>query len=290
MLIFIQDDLGATRQLDATPACILRTQIGVGAVQDVILRASDGSCWQLKVDGTGIPYGTAVAADPSHVNALEFYSVANMRFVLSVRPDGVFRVAGGAGNPAEAGAQIALLDIQAADGTCYYWSDVAGVYDAVIGGGTQAYKPWIRSIGPMRQSKDARTDAGDIVVQNVSGNSIERDVAAAMRDREFAGALAVLRVLDAETLEVKRQYDGYFGQPQSDQNTATFRLRALNDSNRIDVPVWDYAEQCQFRYKSKACGSVSGLPTCPKTFTACVARGVQERFPGIPVLPQTSSV
>ena len=242
------------------------------------------------MDADGVLFPLAAAADPTANIAVEFYSAANRRCILTVNPDGVFGVDGGAGNPNEIASFICLLDLQTADGTNYFWSDVAGTYAALIGGGTQNYAAWLRSIGPLRRSRDSRTDAGDIVVQNISGNTVERDVSGALAAREFAGALAVLRIMNAETEAVKRRYDGYLGQPQIGIDTVTFRLRALNDPNRVELPVWDYAEQCQFRYKLKACGSVSALATCPKTFAACVARGVQHRFPGIPILPNTSQV
>src|SRR5690348_488583 len=128
MLIFLDDGSGGTWQLDATPGGILRSQPGVGVTQTVILRAGDGSCWQLTIDNTGLLNRAAVAANPGYPNAVEFYSVLNQRFVLTVAPGGLFGVAGGAGSGAFRGSLIALLDVQTLDGTTYYWSDVNGVF------------------------------------------------------------------------------------------------------------------------------------------------------------------
>lgn len=52
-------------------------------------------------------------------------------------------------------------------------------------------------------------------------------------------------------------------------------------------PFWRYMKNhCPFKYKSIECGSLSSLPTCPKTLTGCRERNNSVRFGGEPAIPQ----
>jgi hypothetical protein len=181
---------------------------------------------------------------------------------------------------------IALLDILTDDATLYYWSSDRRTFAVALGvGPTADYKPWLKQVGPLSRSRDQRVDAGDITVQNLSGSSVERDVAAALRDREFVGALAVLRIIDDADDSVKRQYWGYLADPSPNEQEVTFRMRQLADAQRDYIPVYDLSETCQIRYKGGICLSVSGLATCPKTPAACDTRGVLHHFFGVAMQP-----
>jgi hypothetical protein len=292
MLIYLQDAGLAMWTVDASFAGVLRTTPGgAGPAQPVRLRAPNGTCWQLTVDVVGILGRDPITASTSYPTSMEFYSASNQRWVLTVANGGVFGILYPPQGPALKALPIALVDVLTADGTLYYWGDVAGQYPVRVGAGPNAtYKAKVQSAGPMRRSRDTRTDAGDIVIENLSGNTIERESAAALRDHEFAGAMAVLRIMDPLTEEVLREYHGYFGQPLIEETKVTFRLRQLADPNRVDVPAYDYMAQCGWKYKSKRCGSVSAEPKCPKSYVACGVRAVQHHYPGISMVPQTSLV
>ena len=185
---------------------------------------------------------------------------------------------------------IALLDIQIADGTIFHWSDWQGSFATVLGSSPANYEPRIKSVGPLSTSRDQSTDAGDVTVENVGGNSVERDVATALRDRELAGALAVLRIYDNGTEEVLIEVHGYFADPDVTETEVTLRLRQLGDPNRLNVPDRDYCEQCDVPvYKGVECGSTSSEAACDRTYANCTVRGVAHHFPGIVTLPPGTS-
>jgi phage-related protein len=187
------------------------------------------------------------------------------------------------------GIPIWLLDVLTYDNTAYYFSEIAGSYAAVIGGGTQQYSAWITSAGPIKIARDTRTDAADVSIQNLSGNTIERDMWKAIANHEFEGALAILRMwLPLEDYAL-REFHSSMTETDSDPMQVSFRLTQLQDPNAYVAPVRVDSEQCPWRYKSALCGSTSGLATCPKTRAACVTRVAIERFGGVPYAPPATT-
>jgi hypothetical protein len=51
--------------------------------------------------------------------------------------------------------------------------------------GPKNYLPWIKQAGPIRRSRDSRTDAADIILQNLSGNTIDRDLLTTLKNHEM---------------------------------------------------------------------------------------------------------
>lgn len=186
-------------------------------------------------------------------------------------------------------APLVLLDVQAGDATTYYWTNQAGSYTSRITGVAQVYKAWAIGVGPLSVSATSSTDAGDLRVQNVSGNTVERDLAAVLRDHEIDGALVILRVLTPQGLETLREFHLYLSQPDVQATEMVARLLQLSDPQRVDALARDFTEQCPWRYKSAQCGSASGLTTCNKTFANCATRVATERFMGITITPSPVS-
>jgi hypothetical protein len=153
---------------------------------------------------------------------------------------------------------IVLVDILLRDGTTYYLSDVPGTYTVKLGAGpTAVYSPWIVSAGPFTFSRDLQTDAGDLVLQNISGNSIERDMAKALKAHEFEGALCVVRYWHALLALSVMEFHGTLGGQRDLGDTCDFRFKQLMDANRLDALVDPLSEQCPWTFKTDPrCGSV----------------------------------
>jgi len=188
-------------------------------------------------------------------------------------------------------ALIALLDVQTVDGTNFYWSDVAGNYPVKLGAGPNAdYSPWLKSAGPLQRSKDLATDAGDVQIQNLSGNLIDRDVAAALKAHEFEGALAVLRFWHPLLQDVADEQHGTLTEQAGDDEQVQFRLLQVLDPSLFSVPEYDYQVECPWRFKSDLCGSTGSAAACNKSFANCqdASRAAVERYAGILMAPPTS--
>lgn len=187
------------------------------------------------------------------------------------------------------GIPIWMLDILTYDGTSYYFAEVAGSYFSAIAGSVQNYSGWLVSAGPIKIARDTRTDAADVAIQNLSGNTIERDMWKAIANHEFEGALAVLRLwLPLEDYAL-REFHSSMTETDSDPQQAAFRLTQLQDPNSFVAPFRVDSEQCPWRYKNALCGSTSVLTTCPKTRAACVTRVAIERFGGVPYAPPATT-
>src|SRR3954470_9303584 len=194
----------------------------------------------------------------------------------------------------EAGfADIALLDIQTVDGTQYFWTDNDyAQYPTKLTGANVAYSPWLKSVGPITISRDFTTDAGDIVVQNLSGNSIDRDVSLALKNHEFEGALAILRLWLPLFAGSMLDFYGYLSEQKAGEEEASFRLLQLDDVAQFSVAEEVISEMCSWRFKSAQCGSTGSAVVCKKRFIDCsdATRLATERFNGILSAPPPSAV
>lgn len=182
---------------------------------------------------------------------------------------------------------IVLVDVELRDGTRHYWSDTPGTYTKIIGSGSVAYKPWLKRGLTIRRSMSLRTDAGQIRVQNLSGNTIERDVSTLFRDAEFEGALVVIRMLEPLTLLLEEEFHGTLGEPEIGEQEVVLRCRQLLDTSQQDIPLESMSETCPWaphRFKGKECGSTGSASTCNGTFAECIdaTRDAEERFAGVP--------
>ena len=184
-------------------------------------------------------------------------------------------------------APINLLEISTLDGTNYFLSDVAGNYISKLTGLAQNYSAWLKSAGPFRLSREQDTDGGDILLQNLSGNLIDRDVAAALKNHEFEGALAVYRLWHPLFADVIFEFHGSLTEQDAGEEEAQFRLVQLLDGSMYAVPEYDFTEQCRWRYKSGMCGSTGAAATCDKLYATCqdANHAATERFGGITIPP-----
>lgn len=177
-----------------------------------------------------------------------------------------------------------LLDIELADNaTRFYWGMEGGSFPMRLGpGGNAQYLPYVKSFGPYRFSRSLRTDSGDVKIQNISGNSIVRDVANILSLNEFDGALFVARYWRPLSQTVDLEIHGKLSEPVPAETEVAFRLLQLFDANQQSVPKRGPGPNCSLHYLSPQCGSVSGLPTCDLLFSSCVTRAAVERFNGLP--------
>jgi phage-related protein len=178
---------------------------------------------------------------------------------------------------------ITLLDVLTVDGTAYYFSEIEGIYPAKIGGGNQTYLPWLKSCGPFRRTRDGRTDAGDIVLQNLSGNTIEREVQKTVGIHEYEGAFAVVRFWNLLLQDIADEFHGTLTEQIAPEDEVSFRMVQLIDAAQYDTAPQIIADRCQLRYKGTECGSAGAAVACNKLFPTCIDanHAASERFRGV---------
>jgi hypothetical protein len=147
----------------------------------------------------------------------------------------------------------------------------------------QNYLPWLKSVGPLTLSRDFTTDAGDLIFQNLSGNTIDRDFASSIKNHEFEGALAILRLWLPLFADSMLEFHGYLSEQKPTDEEVSFRLLQLADVAQFNVADDVVGELCTWRYKSAQCGSTGSAAACPKRFIDCkdATRAAQERFNGV---------
>jgi hypothetical protein len=150
--------------------------------------------------------------------------------------------------------RIHLFDVRRYDGTQYFWSDVEGQFLSFLTGAQQQYKPWVIQPPTITLSRSLSTDGGNFQIQNLSGNTIDREVFAQMQSGEFEGAYIVYRPwflpLDVEGWE----FHGFLSEQTIDQDKVQFRMLQLFQPSSI--PAYDFVQtmDCHFRYRSAQCG------------------------------------
>jgi phage-related protein len=178
---------------------------------------------------------------------------------------------------------IVLVDIQTLDGTQYFWSDYEGTYPTKFSGANQLYRGWIKAGCNFTRTKDMSSNAGDLLLQNLSGNTIDRDVATALKNHEFEGAYAVTR-LWIPLLDVAiDEFHCSLTEQESKEDEAAARLLQLFDPAQYVVGGDVEVETCTWRFKSLQCGSTGSATFCPKRLIDCqdATRAAQERFNAI---------
>src|SRR5712692_4525025 len=91
------------------------------------------------------------------------------------------------------GLRVHLLDVQRADGSMFFWSDLEGQFLSRLTGAQQQYKPWIKTPPTIKRTRSLQADGGDFTLQNLTGNTIDREVAALFKASEFEGAYVIYR-------------------------------------------------------------------------------------------------
>jgi phage-related protein len=178
---------------------------------------------------------------------------------------------------------VILIDIQTADGTQYFWSDLEGNYTSRMTGATQFYSGWIKNGFTFTRTRDFTSNAGDLVIQNLSGNTIDRDAAAALKNHEFEGALCIARLWIPLFDAAIDEYHCSLSEATPNEDEVSFRLLQLFDPTQYFVADDVVSELCTWRFKSLACGSTAAGTACDKLFTTCKDANhvAQERFNGV---------
>jgi hypothetical protein len=145
------------------------------------------------------------------------------------------------------------------------------------------YSGWIKNGFNFTRTRDLSTNAGDLVVQNLSGNTIVRDVSSALDAHEFEGALCVLRLWLPLFDAVMDEFHCSLSEPSPAEDEASFRLLTLLDPSQYFCADDPQGELCSWRFKSAQCGSTADGTVCDKTMPTCqdVHHAAQERFNGI---------
>lgn len=194
-------------------------------------------------------------------------------------------------------APLQLLDVLALDGTSYHWASFPVASAAALGcppvltGNPPAwnalqgrivtwddtYLPWLLTAGPFHLSRSMQSNIGDFTVQNVSGNTVQRDVSTIAVKTAFEGAIFAYREWSLEAQAAEFEMHGRLTVISVTEMTAQFAGEQLFNPSNYQAPDFTYSETCPLIYASPACGDTTNNP-CSNSFPTC---RVPERFQGV---------
>jgi hypothetical protein len=167
-------------------------------------------------------------------------------------------------------APVHLLDVEDCNGNFYYWGSWKISAPCVVGlaGATVPYLPWILSVPQWKFYRSMQTDMGNIQIQNLSGDSLQRDFEKTVRASALEGALFVYREWQADAEEAALEVHGTLSINDSDPETAQLQGKQLFNPSSDTAPMYSYSETCQWRWSSVQCGATGPTP-CQQSFPTC---------------------
>jgi len=194
-------------------------------------------------------------------------------------------------------APVLLLDVVAMDGTSYHWGNkainVTPVYPTTLPGTPPAawlaglanppadydtyYFPWLLSATGFNQTRAMQAVTASIAVQNISGNTLQRDLMGLLSARTFEGALYAFREWNLVKQEAEFEQHGRLTVVTASERICTFGANLLFNPNDYDGQPYAYSETCQWQFGGARCGSTPAndpdfATPCDQTYVTCHQR------------------
>jgi hypothetical protein len=169
-------------------------------------------------------------------------------------------------------APVNLLDVEDANGNLYFWSDrgaaTGSEWISALTGEAETYLPWLLSCGPFTYNRSLVTDLGSFTIQNLSGNTLARDVETLLRATTLEGATFLYRCWQAGAQAAWIYAVGTLSFESGTDDTARFKAKPFGDPAQEDTPVFQYCETCQLNWAGARCGSTQATE-CEYSFQSC---------------------
>jgi hypothetical protein len=183
-------------------------------------------------------------------------------------------------------APIQLLDVLDFNGYSYHWSSESIASAAALGcppvfTGTpppwnshlmienwdDTYLNWLLEAGPFHLSRSQQSDIGNFVIQNMSGDSLNRSMNKLITATAFEGALFAYREWNLDAATVEFEMHGHLTLIAVSETVAEFHADQLfNPSDYQALQL--HSETCPWRYASAACGDTTDNP-CQQSWQTC---------------------
>jgi phage-related protein len=153
-------------------------------------------------------------------------------------------------------------------------------FGKALDGTGRVYRPF-----PMQISAITRTKEGDLPQIQVAASNAQGVLTAYLEAyRGLAGQAAVVQLVSLGELanaSASLRFDGEIVSSQIDAATAQVSIGAYNADGMQFPKVRHSSEHCRFVFGSPGCGynlnhPLATFTTCPRTYSACVARGDDE--------------
>ena len=185
-------------------------------------------------------------------------------------------------------APVNLLDIQDVNGNVYLWADrkilapsplvaaltamgaTTGLPTSPAGAesGFLAYKPWLLRVPKLTFHRSLQTDVGSFTIQNLSGDTLSRDVEKQVRRSTLEGAFFVYRLWQPDAEAAWLYAQGTLTVDPLAVDTGELKSKQLLNPAEDDTPLEIYCETCQLQWGGARCGA-TGTTECSYSFQTC---------------------
>jgi hypothetical protein len=165
-------------------------------------------------------------------------------------------------------APVNLLDVQASNGNNYFWADRSIQALSVITAAQAAYLPWLLSAPSFTFTRSMASNTGSFIVQNISGNTLARDMETKLRASALEGAFFVYRSWQAAAEAAWLEVHGTLTVEGVPADTASLKAVDIFNPAQDDTPLESYCETCQLQWGGPRCGSTHATE-CSYSYQSC---------------------
>jgi hypothetical protein len=133
---------------------------------------------------------------------------------------------------------------------------------------TTEYTPWLLTVPEFTFHRAAVTDIGSFVIQNLSGDTLARDMERKLRSSAFEGAQFAFRHYDPAAEAPWLEVHGKLTVDDTGPDTITLKGAAGINSADTDGLDKTFSESCQWDWGSPQCGS-SESTECDYSYSNC---------------------
>jgi hypothetical protein len=159
----------------------------------------------------------------------------------------------------------------------YFISEHQCTWPSILTGAATLFRNWLTGRPKFTQYGSTQTDTANLTIQNISGNTIERDIASIWSESEFTGALVVARIWRGDSETALLTFIGLVSNAEIDENQLDLTVEGFGNYSAIVAPSFNIDVTCPLTFGSVACGSTSTTP-CDQSYGGCLSLN---RFAGV---------
>lgn len=165
-------------------------------------------------------------------------------------------------------APVVLVELATLTGMRYRWSEHKEMWPSVIDGGVVQYRDFLIGAQRFERHGSTQTDTATLTVQNLSGNTVTRDVMTAFAVDELIGAYVVARIWHAASESELFRFTGNVIEADPDEEQMTLSIEGFGNWSNWLSPAYNIDKSCPLLFGSVACGSTSPTP-CDQSYGGC---------------------
>ena len=164
---------------------------------------------------------------------------------------------------------VTLIEIITPGGVVLYVSDQQIVANSVLTSSAAVTNlPWLASAATFQESKTTKTSTGKFTLQNLSGDTVMRDLSRIFSMTELTGSICFCRVWLPAAEAAIYSWLGKMREPEERGDTFACSLIGFDNWSMIKAPPFHVGETCGLDFGSVECGSTATTP-CNQSYGTC---------------------